>query len=133
MCVGRVTPLSFTIPGEPVPKGRPRVANGHAYTPERTRTATEAAQWAMKRAMKGKRPLTDDVALTLDFQGGKAMLRADIDNLAKLVMDAGNGILWEDDRQVKVLVACKRFSTEKSTAVIVADMNDEATEGGPLD
>jgi hypothetical protein len=28
--------VRFTVPGNPLPKERPRVVNGHAYTPKRT-------------------------------------------------------------------------------------------------
>ena len=36
-------PSEFTLclPGDPVPKGRPRVYNGHAMTPKRTVRAEE--------------------------------------------------------------------------------------------
>ena len=36
-----ITYIRFTIPGNPVPKARPRFANGHAFTPEKTRSYEE--------------------------------------------------------------------------------------------
>ena len=36
----------FVMYGEPRGKERPRVANGHAYTPQKTREYEEALRWA---------------------------------------------------------------------------------------
>jgi Holliday junction resolvase RusA-like endonuclease len=33
----------------------------------------------------------------------------DLDNIAKAVLDAGNGILWDDDRQIVSLSICKLY------------------------
>jgi Holliday junction resolvase RusA-like endonuclease len=96
-----VSTFRATVPGNPVPKERPRF-NGHAYTPKRTR---DAEDWI--RAHTKRLPfLTGKVVLSLAFFR-KDAVPCDIDNLTKLVQDALNGRAWNDDRQIVTLIASK--------------------------
>lgn len=93
----------FTVPGAPVPKARPRVVQGRTFTARRTKAYEEAVGWAFRAAHPGVRPIQDaQVSLTLTIHEGKVrpQHRADIDNIEKAVMDALNGIAFEDDVQV---------------------------------
>jgi Holliday junction resolvase RusA-like endonuclease len=45
--------------------------------------------------------------------------KPDIDNVLKFILDAGNGILWEDDNKIVQVVICKRYA-EKSRIEIEA-------------
>jgi Holliday junction resolvase RusA-like endonuclease len=47
------------------------------------------------------------------------MGKPDLDNLVKLVKDAGNGILWRDDAQVVRLDADKVYGPENETIINV--------------
>jgi len=98
----------FVVPGEPIPKGRPRVTNGKAYTPKRTVDAEERVLAAYLERYPGQRTpnIFTDYELHATFFR-KSRRRTDVDNLAKLVMDALNGIIWTDDDQVVKLVAEK--------------------------
>lgn len=98
--------LDLWVPGEPVPKGRPRfdTRSGRTYTPERTARAEEALGWLMKISRKVSEPCAGPVKLELFFTIGSKRKRTDADNLAKLVMDSGNGIVWVDDSQIIRLV-----------------------------
>lgn len=98
----RAAEVAFVVPGSPVPKERARVVRGHAFTPERTRTAEAAIAWAAKAA--GVVPLSGPVALTCLFYC-RNNVRGDIDNLVKLCSDALNGVAWADDKQVVRLSA----------------------------
>ncbi len=92
--------LNLTVPGEPVPKARPRVVNGHAYTDARTAAAEQKIGWLAKEALGGGfEPVRGPVHLSLRFMR-KSRRRADCDNFQKLVQDALNGIVWVDDFQV---------------------------------
>lgn len=51
------------------------------------------------------------IELSFCFAGQKRNV-ADLDNLVKLVLDAFNGVLYDDDSQVMCLVATKRFGNE---------------------
>jgi crossover junction endodeoxyribonuclease RusA len=99
----------FVIPGNPIPKERPRVVKGHTYTPKRTLDAERVVQFYAKRARVPC--LAGLVRLTVSFYRDSAHA-CDLDNLVKLVSDALNGIAWKDDRQVVVLSALKAIDRE---------------------
>lgn len=85
--------------GPPVPKGRPRVYQGHGVTPKRTRLAEARVRRLFREAYPDAEPLHGTVRLDAEFwmpQRG----RPDRDNLLKLVQDALNGIAFDDDSQV---------------------------------
>jgi Holliday junction resolvase RusA-like endonuclease len=122
--------LVITIPGEPVAQGRGKVGRWKAKDgregitvrdPEKSRSWKGTAQIHMLAA----RPITYGWPMAALFRlsilvvftcpksafkkrspvprrraGGS---RNDCDNLAKAVMDAGNGVLWVDDGQVAEL------------------------------
>lgn len=92
--------LELTVEGEPRAKGRPRFANGHAFTPPRTREAETAFAWEARAAHA--RPTAAQLMVCLDFFIGSRR-RVDTDNLAKLVLDSCNGIVWADDSQIREL------------------------------
>lgn len=90
----------FTVPGDPVPKGRPRVGRSRAYTPARTKVH-ERLIWSC--AMQaGVRPIAGPVTVWCDFHVTSPG-KSDADNLAKAVLDALNGYAYADDRQVHEL------------------------------
>lgn len=118
---GRLTgEFEFTVPGMPVPYAR--AAGGktmHRFTPAKQRNAMGTVKLFCSVAMKGMAPLDGPIALTVnaiypwpsslsrrarekpgaDFK----ISRPDIDNLAKLVMDALNSVAWCDDARICVL------------------------------
>ena len=117
--------MTFTIPGDPIGKERPRVANGHAYTPAKTKAYEDKVRWCFKQA-KGK--LIDGpvaVAITAYYSIPKKtpkaareamesgarlpMKKPDADNIAKAICDALNGIAYKDDSQIVALLVFKRF------------------------
>jgi Holliday junction resolvase RusA-like endonuclease len=102
--------VTFTVEGQPIPKERPRVVNGRAYTPERTRNWETAVAWCARIAMGPKKPLAGDLVVTLEFRR-KGKLRADLDNLTKNI-DGMNGVVWHDDKQVVELHARVRYASD---------------------
>lgn len=93
-----------TVYGNPLPKERPRVVNGHAYTPARTK-AWEREIATAYRAQGG--PLfTGPVAVYVWCYRGDRR-RVDCDNLLKCCMDALNDVAWRDDTQIVELHAWK--------------------------
>ncbi len=113
--------LELSIPGDPVPKGRPRMTrSGRAYTPAKTQDAEDLVGWALRAALQGPRA-RGLVRLELAFRLSHRR-RCDIDNLAKLVLDAGNLIVWEDDQQVAELsVRLERGSRNPGTDIRVME------------
>jgi len=97
---GAMTTL-FSLHLRPVPKGRPRLGRGHAYTPAATRAYEEHIAWAYKEAGG---PLHEGLLdVTMVFRAQR--WPGDLDNLVKAVLDALNGIAWRDDRQIRELHA----------------------------
>ena len=126
--------IHLLIPGDPVPKGRPRVTTRGSFTPERTREAEEKVVYHWQQAgepcISGVGPLEVRIVLTrkrpkghrlkdgsLTLAGREAgehapTKPADWDNLAKLVTDALNGRAYQDDGQIVQAVVSKRWADE---------------------
>lgn len=124
--------VHFTVPGEPQGKSRPRVVRGkdgrtHSYTPEKT-AQYEALIRREYRRQGGVR-FPDGAVLSVRLvawyavpksaskQRRAAMLagellptkKPDLDNIAKAICDALNGIAYHDDAQIVELYAEKRW------------------------
>lgn len=113
-------PLFFvTIHGNPIPKGRPRVA-GHAYTPQRTREY-EALVRDTVALLWRRDPLKLAVAVTLRFYRDSAR-RVDLDNLVKSTVDAIQGVILEDDSQVWCLHAEKAIDRESPRVELLVEV-----------
>lgn len=109
--------IDATIPGEPIPKGRPRTtASGRTYTPRRTEDAETALSWDLKIARK-RQCIDGSVSVEMHFHCASPH-PADLDNLVKLVLDAANHILWTDDQQVTHIAASvERGADEPRTEI----------------
>lgn len=95
--------LEFVVQGAPVPLERARVGRWGGRTPHRSRAwkgLVRAAAMAVS-VTESWPPATQEVAV--DIVVYRAARRGDIDNFAKAVLDACNGVLWADDRVVGVL------------------------------
>ena len=105
--------ISFTVPGEPVPKARPRVVRGHGqkrgYTPERTAVAETAVGWRFRQAVKGHGVDADSSFGVIAVFCRQTRIRCDVDNLLKTVLDGLNGVAWRDDWQVVDVAGRKRL------------------------
>ena len=110
-------PWAITVNGNPIPKGRPKFYNGHAVTPEKTRDYEALVRQAAGICWQGD-PTTEPVRVELLFWRGDKR-RADIDNLAKAILDALNGVVWEDDGQIIKLVAHKNYNKDRPRVEIV--------------
>lgn len=132
---------AFTYYGEAVAKGRPRatVRGKFAtfYTPERTRSfegkVKAVAAVAMVKA--GATPTPDAVRVEIAFdrkmpvswskakklamRGSPVTSGHDTDNALKAVLDALNGVVWEDDVQVSDLAVSRRWADEHSFRISI--------------
>lgn len=101
----------FVVPGRPVPKGRPRFARGHAFTPQKTlnyeKSVAEASDFPENW------PLDADYAVHLEVYYD-SNVHGDLDNVAKSVLDGlnGTGEAWDDDKQVAYLSMARRWCSE---------------------
>ena len=127
----------------PTTKERPRFAkNGHAFTPIKTKKAEYDIKVLVKAEMKraGLSITKDPVSIFIRFhyevpkkmtKEEKELLAAgtlfrcrspDVDNMAKLLMDALNGVLYVDDCQVIKLVAEKKITGKSGVEFKVEKM-----------
>lgn len=110
-----VSSLTFTVPGEPVAKERPRTrvvtprtrvgkAFAHVYTPGKTKAyEARVALVAQAEASRVRWPFTAAERFTVTIRVFRTYLDkgGDWDNYAKAICDALNGIAWADDRHVR--------------------------------
>lgn len=117
-----MTVWAFSLAGEPRGKARPRatVRGGFArvYSDPTTRKYEQSIREVAERMMCGKMPLEGALSVSLRFRlsvpasYSKRLRTAilageepyfgsfDADNLAKAILDALNGVLFVDDKQV---------------------------------
>jgi Holliday junction resolvase RusA-like endonuclease len=110
-----VTAVEFTIPGDPVPKARPRFGKGRTFTERKTVAAEKRV--GLEYLAAGGRRLTGPVEVICSFFRENER-RVDVDNLTKLVLDGLNGIAFEDDSQVVLLVASKVVAPELPQTIV---------------
>lgn len=132
----------FTFYGEAIAKGRPRATafggRARVYTPARTASFEGKVRAVAKDAMAriGSRPTPDAVKVEIAFDrqvskswsrqkkaahiGQPIVTGADIDNQVKAVLDALNGVVWEDDVQVSDLSVSRRWATAHAFRVCVS-------------
>ena len=117
--------VSFTVPGLPIGKGRPRITKNHAYTPKKTKdyeklvreswltqsgyrfddeariAVLAIAYFPIPRAVaKKRRP---------DMYGTYYAHKPDLDNILKIICDALNGVAYKDDAYVILYNASKLY------------------------
>lgn len=108
--------IAFTVPGRPVPAVR-MTQRGKYVKPvaQRYLAYKETVGWIAKQATI--QPTRKAVTVYIRvFMHGKV---ADVDNLAKSIMDGCNKIVWEDDRQVEKLTVERFKCGEESERVVV--------------
>lgn len=123
--------IIICIPGKPQGKGRPRFAKRGSfvkvYTDAKTASYEDRIRLFARQRMGACAPLDGPVVVTLsltmlppaswskskrqDAIDGKILpeVKPDLDNCAKIVMDACNGIVYLDDKQVVDLHISKRY------------------------
>jgi len=99
----------FTVPGKPIGKERPRRGkNGVWYTP--TATKKYESRVAIYARLARVRPIAGSVWCILDVYLPDRR-RRDVDNICKSVLDALNGVAWQDDTQVARLTVTKKIDS----------------------
>ena len=102
--------VKLTIPGQPLPKGRPRFGRGRTFTDKRTFQAEAdiAAEFYRNLGVRHtiETPVTGPLNVRLRFFRNDHR-RVDVDNLAKIPLDALNKLVWADDSQIVSLIVSK--------------------------
>ena len=130
--------VTFTVPGIPVGKGRPRfMKNGHTYTPQKTRdyegkvvrcwkcqsgkgfaagvplVAHIAAYFPLPKSLSKKR--------AAELDGTPHVKKCDADNLAKAILDALNTHAYQDDSAIAFLTVRKYQTTGASRVEVTIE------------
>ena len=140
---------TIELAGPPRGKGRPRFvrATGHVYTPDETRRYEQALRDQALVEMGPEPPLDGPIAVYVEAlfaipaswsirQHDRALAgailptgRPDVDNLLK-ILDALNGVVWFDDKQIVTATIKKRYS---NTPALVVKVATEAAHGRLFD
>ena len=124
--------VKFVVPGKPVGKGRPRFAKRGNYVQTYSPDATVVYEnwvrecWTDGGFPKLTGPVTAKIAAFFpipksgskkkkaEMNEGKIPFtgKPDTDNLAKSVLDSLNGMAFDDDSQVTLLVVSKGYSDD---------------------
>lgn len=118
-----MTALAFTVPGQPIPKERPRVVRGRTYTPPRTAAhETKVRAYAIAALGVAKRagvswPRDAHYRVTVHFWR-QSRQPADIDNLQKSLFDGLNDVCWVDDARIVEVHATKGIDPDEPRTVV---------------
>ena len=124
--------LSVWLSGQPVGKGRPRFARGRVYTPSKTKAyeerlaarAIEEMEAAGIKTAIGPVRIEARAIFTIPKSWPNAKKQAaligefqhtgkpDADNVLKIIGDALNGIVWNDDSQIVSASIDKRYGVQ---------------------
>lgn len=129
--------ISFTIPGEPTGKARPRITSHGTYTPKKTKDYERKVVCAYLAAGE---PLPNELGrvwvdiaayFSIPKSASKAqkehmrkmeiepLKKPDADNIAKAVCDALNGIAYKDDAQITRLAVSKHYAEIPRVDVVI--------------
>lgn len=138
--------MRFTVLGEPKGKGRPRFArigNGvRAYTPKETENYEAYVKLSYVNSVGQKKlegqiqaeiigvfsiPKSKSKKCRSEMIAGTILHtnKIDCDNLAKTILDALNGIAYDDDKQVCRLFVEKRYGEVPCVEVMLKEIGNE--------
>lgn len=131
-----MTTIHFTIPGKPRGKQRPRVTRNGSFTPKETRKY----EAAVRKAFNTERWVSGTLFDSRDVTQAEAVITAyfpvpaswpktkrasafgtpytgkpDADNIAKIILDALNGVAYPDDAMVTCVSVAKEYCFEGKT------------------
>jgi Holliday junction resolvase RusA-like endonuclease len=136
--------IHFSVPGQPIGKGRPRVGKrgNHAimFTPAKTVSYENLVKHAAFEAMAGAALIEGPVRAVVHMacqipaswswkRSAQAMrheirptTKPDIDNVLKAIFDAINGVVWKDDVQVCDCQIRKYYSDSPCVKVWIGEL-----------
>ena len=148
---GEMTKLkvSFTVPGEPVGKGRPRfnTHSGRAFTPQKTASYENLVKLEYQMQVK-ENPFPEKQMLKLSIKAyfgipksaskkvRQAMLsgeqqpvkKPDIDNIFKVIADSLNQMAYYDDSQIVEGTVEKYYSEQPRVDVQIESIMQQGDE-----
>lgn len=136
--------VSFTIPGKAQAKQRPKFNrfSGRAYTPKQTISFENWVKDCYFRSVSSidnkptDKPLKVAITMYVEIPQSKSkkqkekmltgeikpIVKPDVDNVAKSILDALNGIIYLDDKQVVDLRVRKQYAEVPSVSVWISEV-----------
>lgn len=133
--------ITFTVPGQPQGKGRPKASRFgggvRMYTPAKTASYEGLIAHAGQAAMAGRALMEGAAFVALDIRcqvpaswSKKKRAQAlageihpttkpDVDNVEKAIFDGLNGVVWRDDVQVIEVAKRKRYAEAPGVVVTI--------------
>ena len=134
--------LSFIVTGEPQGKARPRFCfkTGKAYTPKATKKYEQLIRsYVMMTRYKFCKGVPLEINIKAYYKIPKRVSKSlfvqmleflvlptkkpDADNVIKVVLDALNGVLYEDDAQICDIFFKKRYSENPRVEISIRRIN----------
>ena len=138
--------IYFKVDEEPVAKARPKFTrSGHAYTPKKTKDYEESIKFAFMSQTCERMPVyPKGIPLQVDATFAKSVPqsytkkkreaclngdilptgKADLDNYLKAVLDALNGLAFEDDSQIVMTMAEKIYAEQPYVEIKIRSMDE---------
>ena len=128
--------VTFTIVGKPCGKGRPKFSRQgdyvRTYTPEKTveyenlvklawmQRGADKMSGVIRASIVAYFPIPKSVSKKkqLEMDGTAFLKKPDCDNIAKIILDALNGIAYDDDSQVASLSVKKIYNSDETKVVV---------------
>jgi Holliday junction resolvase RusA-like endonuclease len=104
----------FSVRGNPVSKARARVGERGAWTPEAVTAHEDKTRWAFLEQCKGVEVDHRARYRVMIAYVATDRIHRDVDNLAKLTLDALNGHIYKDDSQIDELSVRRVFVNDKT-------------------
>lgn len=121
--------FTFEVRGRVVGSARPRVTRRGTYIPQKTRDYRNRIKGAFMEAggMRRSGPVSVRVCVYRELPKSRPKrvesepdtFKPDVDNIAKNVLDALNGIAWDDDSQVVELIVRKYPRSREPERIVV--------------
>lgn len=134
----------LVVEGEPTGKGRPRFTKkGVAYTPEKTREYERKVKLAVQKQNteniyfieavnceivanfpipKNTPKKKKELMLSNDLLPLK---KPDCDNIAKIILDSLNGVLYDDDKQITSIIVYKKYSENPNVTIAFSGKKEQ--------
>ncbi len=135
--------ISIIIPGKPQAKQRPRFTrSGHVYTPPETANYENMVKLSYRekygdRVLKNAIQADITVSVSIPKSVSKKKYwemetgrlyptkKPDCDNIIKSVLDALNGVAYEDDKQVVKVSCTKKYGNKDGVLVELYELESE--------
>lgn len=121
----------------PTPASRPKVSRYGTYYGKNYTKFRRQAEIEIPNVIKDHTPYSLDTPLLViatsyvnqPRTSERDWPRGDVDNYAKAILDACNGIVWEDDDSILLLVTSKAWSEQERVELDVRVITPESAAG----